>query len=49
MFQVTDRLDVATWKDYCYDLSDSDVYKDVESDDYILKEWRRSRRNRLCY
>ena len=35
--QVT-TVGLATWKNYCYDLSDSDVYKDVESDDYILKD-----------
>lgn len=38
MFQVNGPVGLATWKNYCYDLSDSDVYKDVESDDYILKD-----------
>ena len=27
-----------SWKDYCYDLKDSDVYKNVESDDFVLKD-----------
>ena len=25
-------------KDYCYDLSDSDIYKELTSDDYALKD-----------
>ena len=38
LFQVNGPVGLATWKDYCYDLSDSDVYKDVSSDDYVLKD-----------
>ena len=38
LFQVNGPVGLATWKDYCYDLSDSAVYKDVSSDDYVLKE-----------
>ena len=38
LFQVNGPVGLATWKDYCYDLSGSDVYKDVQSDDYVLKE-----------
>ena len=38
LFQVNGPVGLATWKNYCYDLSDSDIYKDVESDDYILKD-----------
>lgn len=38
LFQVNGPVGLATWKDYCYDLADSDVYKDVQSDDYVLKE-----------
>lgn len=38
MFQVNGPVGLATWKDYCYDLSDSQIYKDVQSDDYVLKE-----------
>lgn len=38
LFQVNGPVGLATWKDYCYDLSDSDVYKDVQSDDYVLKD-----------
>ena len=38
LFQVNGPVGLATWKDYCYDLSGSDVYKDVESDDYVLKD-----------
>ena len=38
LFQVNGPVGLASWKDYCYDLSKSDVYKDVESDDYVLKD-----------
>ena len=38
LFQVNGPVGLATWKDYCYDLSDSAVYKDVSSDDYVLKD-----------
>ena len=29
LFQVNGPVGLATWKDYCYDLADSAVYKDV--------------------
>ena len=38
LFQVNGPVGLATWKDYCYDLSDSAIYKDLQSDDYALKE-----------
>ena len=38
LFQVNGPVGLATWKDYCYDLSDSAVYGDVSSDDYVLKD-----------
>ena len=38
LFQVNGPVGLATRKDYCYHLSKSDVYKDVESDDYVLKD-----------
>ena len=38
LLQVNGPVGLATWKDYCYDLSGSDVYKDVQSDDYVLKD-----------
>lgn len=38
LFQVNGPVGLASWKDYCYDLSGSDVYKDVQSDDYVLKD-----------
>ena len=38
MFQVNGPVGLASWKDYCYDLSDSGVYRNVSSDDYVLKE-----------
>ena len=38
LFQVNGPVGLKNWKDYCYDLKDSDVYKNVESDDFVLKE-----------
>ena len=32
LFQVNGPVGLASWKDYCYDLKDSDVYKNVEDD-----------------
>ena len=49
LFQVNGPVGLATWKNYCYDLSGSDVYKDVESDDYVLKDGDAVDGNRLCY
>ena len=38
MFQVNGPVGLATWKDYCYDLSGSQVYADLSSEDYALKD-----------
>ncbi len=38
LFQVNGPVGLATWKDYCYDLKDSDIYKQVKSDDFVLKD-----------
>ncbi|MDE6913650.1 MAG: ABC transporter substrate-binding protein, partial [Lachnospiraceae bacterium] len=38
LFQVNGPVGLATWKDYCYDLSGSDVYGQLKSDDFALKE-----------
>lgn len=38
LFQVNGPVGLATWKDYCYDLKDSAVYKDLSSDDFALIE-----------
>ncbi len=38
LFQVNGPVGLASWKDYCYDLSDSQIYKDISSDDYVLKD-----------
>ena len=38
LFQVNGPVGLANWKDYCYDLSDSDIYKELTSDDYALKD-----------
>ena len=37
LFQVNGPVGLATWKDYCYDLKDSEVYKHLKSDDFALK------------
>ena len=37
LFQVNGPVGLANWKDYCYDLSGSDVYKQLTSEDYALK------------
>ena len=38
LFQVTGPVGLASWKDYCYDLSGSDIYGQLTSDSYALKE-----------
>ena len=38
LFQVNGPVGLANWKDYCYDLSDSDIYKELTSDDYAQKD-----------
>lgn len=38
LFQVNGPVGLANWKDYCYDLSGSDVYKQLTSEDYALKD-----------
>ncbi len=36
LFQVNGPVGLASWTDYCYDLKDSAVYKDLSSDDFAL-------------
>ena len=38
LFQVNGPVGLANWKDYCYDLSGSDVYKELTSEDFALKD-----------
>ena len=38
LFQVNGPVGLANWKDYCYDLSGSDIYRQLTSDNYALKE-----------
>ena len=38
MFQVNGPVGLASWKDYCYDLSDAAVCKELTSDDFELKD-----------
>ena len=37
LFQVNGPVGLANWKDYCYDLSKTDVYKQITSDNFALK------------
>ena len=37
LFQVNGPVGLANWTDYCYDLSGSDIYKELTSEDYALK------------
>ena len=38
LFQVNGPVGLENWKDYCYDLSGSEVYGQLTSDDYALKD-----------
>ncbi len=38
LFQVNGPVGLANWKDYCYDLSDADITKNITSDSYLLKD-----------
>ncbi len=38
LFQVNGPVGLASWKDYCADLSGSEVYKALSSDDFALKD-----------
>ena len=37
LFQISGETALDSWKDYCLDLSNSDVYKQLTSDDFALK------------
>ena len=36
LFHVNGPVGLNNWKDYCMDLSDTDIYKNLTSDDYAL-------------
>ncbi len=38
LFQVNGPVGLASWKDYCYDLSGTEVYSQLTSDSYALKD-----------
>ncbi len=38
LFQVNGPVGLANWKDYCYDLSGSEIYKHLTSNDFALTE-----------
>ena len=38
LFQVNGPVGLASWKDYCYDLSKTSLYANLKSDDFALKD-----------
>ena len=38
LFQVNGPVGLANWRDYCYDLSDSEIYKHLTNDSFALKD-----------
>ena len=38
LFQVNGPVGLASWKDYCYDLKDSQLYSQLTNQDFALKE-----------
>lgn len=38
LFQVNGPVGLNIWKDYCYDLKDSAIYKDLSNDDFALMD-----------
>ena len=38
LFQVNGPVGLANWRDYCYDMSGSAIYKELTSDSFALKE-----------
>ena len=38
LFQVNGPVGLANWKDYCYDLSGTDLYAELTSDSFTLKD-----------
>ncbi len=36
LFQVNGPIGLANWQDYCYDLKDSEIYKNLKSDEFAL-------------
>lgn len=37
LFQVNGPVGLAAWKDYCYDLKDTEIYKQLASEEFALK------------
>lgn len=38
LFQVNGPVGLAAWKDYCYDLKDSDIFAQLSNEDFALKD-----------
>ncbi len=38
LFQISGQIALESWGDYCLDLKDTDVYKELTSDDFALKD-----------
>ena len=49
LFQVNGPVGLASWKDYCYDLSGSDIAGELTSDSYALKDGDATPGHRLRY
>ncbi len=38
LFQISGQIALESWGDYCLDLKDTDVYKELTSDDFAIKD-----------
>ena len=38
LFQINGPLGLYQWKDYCYDLSQTEIYRELNNEDFVLKE-----------
>ncbi|MBQ8550665.1 MAG: ABC transporter substrate-binding protein [Clostridia bacterium] len=38
LFQISGQIALDSWKDYCLDLKDTDVYRELTSDDFAIKD-----------
>ncbi len=38
LFQISGEIALESWRDYCLDLKDSEVYKQLTSDDFAIKD-----------
>ena len=38
LFQINGPIGLSKWRDYCYDLSDTEIYRELTNEDFALKE-----------